>query len=147
MFQVIYKFQSLNKRYSYLLYKNFRKNILPKQSKFYLFNKSMMQTSEDNKRITKGTEHSIQKQDGKIGGEFQKTPKPQFLDERLKIWDELYAKQQEFQKSLPREKITITLRDGKQVEGISFDTSPLDIAKKYLKKSLVGDLVIAKVKF
>jgi phosphosulfolactate phosphohydrolase-like enzyme len=59
----------------------------------------------------------------------------------------LYTKQQDFQKTLPRVKITITLRDGKEVEGVSFDTSPLDIAKKYMKKSLVPDLLAAKVNF
>jgi threonyl-tRNA synthetase len=105
-----------------------------------------MQTTEDNRRITKGTEHSIQREEGKIGGEFVKSTKPQFLDERTKIWDELYAKQQEYQKSLPRETIKITLKDGKQVDGTSFETSPLDIAKKYLKKSLVADFIVAKVK-
>jgi threonyl-tRNA synthetase len=106
-----------------------------------------MKSTEDNRRITQGTEHSVNKFEGKIGGEFVKQLKPQFLEEREKIWAEFYQKQQEHQKSLPRDKIIITLKDGKKVEGTSFDTTPLDIAKKYLKKSLVGDLIVAKVFF
>lgn len=80
--------------------------------------------TEENRRITKGTEHSIQQQEGKIGGEFVKVAKAFFLEERVRVWDELFAKQQERLKSLPREKIVIILRDGKQVEGASFETSP-----------------------
>jgi threonyl-tRNA synthetase len=107
----------------------------------------MIKNTEENRRITQGTEHSIAKAEGKIGSEFVKTSKAPFLDERQRYFEELYAKQAEYQKTLPREKITITLKDGKQVEGQSFETSPLDIAKKYLKKSMVGDLLAAKVKY
>jgi len=102
---------------------------------------------DENKRIAKGTEHSISTTSKKIGGDFIKTKQPQFLEYRLKIWEDLYRKQEEYLKSLPREKITITLKDGKQVEGESFETTPLDIAKKYLKKSLVPDFIAAKVKY
>jgi threonyl-tRNA synthetase len=74
-----------------------------------------------------------------------KTKSPQFLQERIKIWDEFYARQVEAMKNLPREKINITLKDGKVVEGVSFETTPLEVAKKNLKKSLVPDFVVAKV--
>lgn len=147
MLQLIFKSLSNCKRLSFYRNKNFPKNILNKQSKYFIFNKDMMKSTEDNRRITQGTEHSVNKFEGKIGGEFVKQAKPLFLEEREKVWAELYQKQQEHQKTLPREKITITLKDGKKVEGTSFDTTPLDIAKKYLKKSLVGDLIVARVYF
>jgi len=145
MLQLIFKSLSYCKRLSFYRNINFSKNILNKQSKYFIFNKDMMKSTEDNRRITQGTEHSVNKFEGKIGGEFVKENTPKFLEERTKIWAELYEKQQEHQKTLPREKVTITLKDGKKVEGTSFETSPLDIAKKYLKKSLVGDLIVAKV--
>jgi len=106
----------------------------------------MMKSTDENRRITQGTEHSVNKFEGLIGGEYKKQTSPKFLEDREKIWSEFYEKQQEKQKTFPREKITITLKDGKKVEATSFETTPLDIAKKYLKKSLVGDLIVAKVK-
>jgi threonyl-tRNA synthetase len=47
---------------------------------------------------------------------------------------------------MPREKIRILLPDGKEKEGISFETTCLDIAKQ-LSNSLAEKLVVAKVKF
>ncbi len=119
-----------------------------KNTKYIILNKFNMISSDDkeNKRIAKGTEHSIQHQRVNITKEFVKTTSPQFLAEREKKWEEFYAKQQEYFKSLPREKINLKLKDGKCVEGVSFETTPLDIAKKNLKKSLIGDLIVAKVK-
>jgi threonyl-tRNA synthetase len=147
MLRLISRLEIVGKRFTYFLNKNLTKNIIVHQTKFFLFNNNMMKNTEENRRIAQGTEHSIAKTEGKIGGEFTKTLKAPFLDERQRYFEELHAKQQENQKSLPREKIIITLKDGKQVEGVSFDTTPLDIAKKYLKKSLVGDLLAAKLKY
>jgi threonyl-tRNA synthetase len=115
-------------------------------NKFYYIILKKMQ-SEDNRRITKGTEHSIKIAPQKLDPDYVKKVNPEFLQERAKIWDTLYERQSEKLKSLPREKIIITLKDGKQIEGISFETTPIEIAKKNLKKSLVGDLLVAKVKF
>lgn len=126
---------------------NLNKNILVNHQKYFLFNinTNMQKTSDENRRVVQGTEHSIKKVEGLVGGKFTKSTKAPFLEERLKVWDELYAKQQEDQKKLPREKIVITLKDGKEVEGVSFDTTPQDIAKKYLPRSVIGDLLAAKV--
>lgn len=99
-----------------------------------------------NKRIAQGTEHSIKTHD-KIGGDFTLKQKPEFLQRRLKLWESFFAKQEEYLKSLPREKIIITLKNGKQVEGTAFETTPLQIAKANLKKSLVPDFLVAKVIF
>ena len=145
MFHLIYKSLSYLKRLSFYRNKNIAKNILNIQSKYFIFNNNMMKSTDENRRITQGTEHSVNKFEGLIGGEFKKLTSPKFLEEREKIWSEFYSKQQEIQKTFSREKITITLKDGKKVEATSFETTPLDIAKKYLKKSLVGDLIVAKV--
>lgn len=45
----------------------------------------------------------------------------------------------------PREEITITLLDGSERKGKSWETSPLDIAK-LLSKSLADRVVISKVR-
>jgi hypothetical protein len=125
------------------LINSYTKNILANKSLFFILNKKMQ--SDENKRMVKGTEHSIKIAHGKLNPEYVKKSNPEFLAERLKIWDELYAQQTEKIKNLPREQIMVKLKDGKLVEGVSFETTPLDIAKKNLKKSLVPDLIVAKV--
>lgn len=119
------------------------KNIFNQNSLFKLIKFKM---DSSNKRIAQGTEHSIKTHD-KIGGDFTLKSKPEFLQRRLKLWEAFFAKQEEYLKSLPREKIIITLKNGKQVEGTSFETTPLQIAKANLKKSLVPDFLVAKVNF
>lgn len=47
---------------------------------------------------------------------------------------------------MPRQPIKIVLPDGKEKEGTSFVTTPLDIAKQ-LSNSLPDKVVVAKVKF
>ena len=101
---------------------------------------------ETNKRSNIGTEHSL-KSFGQIGGEFKKTSNPEFLKIRTQIFDKLYSQQKEYIQSLPREKITVTLKDGKKVEGTSFETTPIEIAKKSLKRSMIDDLLAAKVRY
>ena len=44
----------------------------------------------------------------------------------------------------PRQEIAITLQDGSQRQGISWETSPMDVAKQ-ISKSLSERIVIAKV--
>ena len=73
----------------------------------------------ENKRATKGTEHTLSNVNQKIGGEFVKTPNAPFIEERAKQWDIYYKAQEEKLKTLPKEKITITMKDGKQIEGMS----------------------------
>lgn len=47
---------------------------------------------------------------------------------------------------MPREKIKVVLPDGKEKEGTSFETTPLDIAKS-ISNSLPDKVVVAKVKY
>ena len=99
----------------------------------------------ENKRATKGTEHTLSNVNQKIGGEFVKTPNAPFIEERAKQWDIYYKAQEEKLKTLPKEKITITMKDGKQIEGMSNETSPYEIGKKHLKQSLMKEVLVAKV--
>ncbi|KAJ2401684.1 threonyl-tRNA synthetase [Coemansia sp. RSA 2559] len=69
---------------------------------------------------------------------------PEFIEHRNRIFDELYKKQQEENAQKPREKIVITLPDGSEREGVSWETTPMDIANA-ISKSLAKRLVISKV--
>ncbi|KAJ2018462.1 threonyl-tRNA synthetase [Coemansia sp. S16] len=69
---------------------------------------------------------------------------PAFIEHRNRIFDELFQKQKEEIAQKPREKIAITLADGSEREGLSWETTPMDIAKS-ISMSLAKALVIAKV--
>jgi len=102
---------------------------------------------EPNKRIIKGTEHTQDNSTKKIGGDFKIKENPEFLIRRSDIFNELLAKQNDFFKTLPREKINITLKDGKIFEGTSFETTPLMVAEKKLPQKVHKEVLIAKVKY
>jgi len=72
---------------------------------------------------------------------------PEYQAHRLKIWEALFAKQQEeFAAKAKKEeaKIVVTLPDGKHMDGIAGVTSALDIAHK-ISKSLAEKVIVAKV--
>ena len=56
-------------------------------------------------------------------------PPPDYIDHRIKIWEELKVKYQEFLASQTPVDITITLPDGKQLPGKSWRTTPNEIAQ------------------
>jgi threonyl-tRNA synthetase len=64
---------------------------------------------------------------------------PHFIDYRLKLWDELKLKKQQ---QLEDKSITITLPDGKQIEGKAGVTTPYDVAagvsEQFAKKFIVA---------
>lgn len=86
------------------------------------------------------------KKDKKGGGGAiaELNPPPEFFAERIKIFDEYKAKYEAHVAAQPRSPITITLPDGKQVEGTAWETTPLDIAKG-IAASLAERIIIAKV--
>lgn len=103
--------------------------------------------SEDNKRITKGTEHALST-NTKIGGQFSESPNAEFIGNRQKKFDFLFEKQKEKVGKLEKKQIKITLKDGKVVDGSALETTPLTIAKEAkIKQSLVADFLVAKVKY
>jgi len=67
-------------------------------------------------------------------------PAPAYIDHRIKLWDELSARK----KPVAGGKITITLPDGKTVEGVAGQTTALDVAKG-ISKGLAEKAVVAKV--
>ena len=71
-------------------------------------------------------------------------PAPEFLDHRIKMFEQLKAEYDETIKAKPREEITITMPDGSERKGTSWETSPMDVAKE-VSKSLSERIVIAKV--
>ncbi|KAL1800374.1 hypothetical protein ACET3X_000716 [Alternaria dauci] len=71
-------------------------------------------------------------------------PPPAFIDHRIQIFEKLKAKYDEEIAQKPREKITITLEDGKNIEGESWVTSPADIARN-ISKSLFERTVVARL--
>ncbi|KAI0691258.1 tars protein [Cerioporus squamosus] len=74
----------------------------------------------------------------------QMVPRPEFFDHRIKIFEKLKAEHDEWLKNQPRQEITVTLPDGSQRKGTSWETSPMDIAKE-ISKGLADRVVIAKV--
>lgn len=100
---------------------------------------------EGNSRIAKGTEHSLAT-NSKIGGEFKIAKNPEFLTARAKIFDELFAKQQERLKEMPKESILIKVGD-KEVEGTSFVTTPFQVAKDIIDKDALKSILVAKVTY
>eukprot|EP00954_Amorphochlora_amoebiformis_P009643 750269-Amorphochlora_amoeboformis.AAC.2 len=69
---------------------------------------------------------------------------PRFVGHRMKMWSKLYTKQEEDRAKLPDEPITITLPDGKKVEGKKNKTTPLEIAKG-ISVGLAKVCTVAKV--
>ncbi|KAK4687280.1 threonyl-tRNA synthetase, partial [Tremellales sp. Uapishka_1] len=90
----------------------------------------------------------------------QLSPPPEFFAERIKIFDEYKAKYEKwvsgkliseltgsvssFLSEQPREAITITLPNGTAVEGVAWETTPLQIAKG-ISPSLADRVIISKV--
>ncbi|KAL1745956.1 hypothetical protein HDZ31DRAFT_35196 [Schizophyllum fasciatum] len=71
-------------------------------------------------------------------------PAPEFFDHRIKMYDQLKAEYDAFVKAQPREEITVTLPDGAERKGTSWETSPMQIALD-ISKGLADKVVIAKV--
>jgi threonyl-tRNA synthetase len=59
---------------------------------------------------------------------FQLNPPPDYIAQRIKIWEELKLKYKDYVASQPRVDITITLPDGKTLPGKAWQTTPNEIA-------------------
>ncbi|CAK4022738.1 Threonine--tRNA ligase, cytoplasmic [Lecanosticta acicola] len=71
-------------------------------------------------------------------------PPPDFFATRNALFDKRKAEEEAWRAQQPREKIEITLDNGKTLEGTSWETSPSQIARD-ISKSLFERTVIAKV--
>lgn len=82
----------------------------------------------------------------KIGGPFVPKEEPSFLADRAAVYDEIIAAQNARLAAKPRQPIKITLPDGKVLDGISWETTPLAIATG-ISKGLAASVVVAKVAY
>ncbi|XP_067931122.1 threonine--tRNA ligase 1, cytoplasmic-like isoform X2 [Watersipora subatra] len=71
-------------------------------------------------------------------------PWPSYIDDRIKIFDQLHAEYKEKVAAFPRQSISITLPDGKVVSGTSWETTPYEVAKG-ISQGLADNTVVAKV--
>lgn len=83
---------------------------------------------------------------GRFVGAFTPQPSPEFLRERLKVWERLHAKAQLELGSKPKEPIKVTLPDGSVKEATSWVTTPLEIAEG-ISKTLAANSVVAYVEY
>ncbi|CAM9632643.1 unnamed protein product [Scytosiphon promiscuus] len=103
--------------------------------------------ANDNKtRLTESTGKLIEEGRGKIGGDPLLLPNPSFLKERASKFDAIAAKQKERLAQKPKEEITILLPDGTEKKGISYETTPMDIAKS-ISKNLAKEVLVAEVRY
>lgn len=71
-------------------------------------------------------------------------PQPEFIAERLAIWDKVKAEYDAELAKKPEQPIKVTLPDDKVIEGVSWKTTPYDIAKG-ISQGLADNTVISKV--
>lgn len=71
-------------------------------------------------------------------------PPPAFIAYRQQMWDNLKKEYDEWVKSQPPQSILITMPDGKKFEGLSWRTTPFEVAKS-ISQSFADEVVIAKV--
>ena len=76
----------------------------------------------------------------------QLNPQPEFIEHRIKMYDAIKAQREAALAAKERTPIKITLRDGKELPGRAWETTPFNIAES-LSKSLANNAVIAKVCF
>ncbi|KAI0729485.1 hypothetical protein C8Q72DRAFT_884263 [Fomitopsis betulina] len=95
---------------------------------------------------TDGKKHKEKKEKVAMAGGslLELSPKPEFFDHRIKMFDQLKAEYDEWVKAQPRQEIEVTMPDGSIRKGTSWETSPMDIAKE-ISKGLADRIVIAKV--
>ena len=82
----------------------------------------------------------------KLGAIFKPAADPAFLTARTALYDSLKAAQDARVAAKPRVAIRVTLPDGKVVEGVSWQTTPLSIAES-ISKGLAAACVVAKVTY
>ncbi|KZO94664.1 tars protein [Calocera viscosa TUFC12733] len=75
---------------------------------------------------------------------LEMSPPPVYIQERIDMWNKLKAEQDEFYAKQPRQEIQITLPDGSVKQGLSWETTPMQVAED-ISKSLSEKVVIAKV--
>lgn len=96
----------------------------------------------ENARLTQSTGKDIAS--GNLGGDFKFQENPAFIEHRLSVYERVKALRAVEDEAQPRQPIEIVLPDGTVKPGVSFTTSPLDIALS-ISEGLANSIVIAKV--
>ncbi|CEP23795.1 THS1 [Cyberlindnera jadinii] len=81
---------------------------------------------------------------GAVSSAIYLDPQPEFIDERIQLFEKLKGEYDTFVASQPRSAIKITLKDGSVKEGVAWETSPFEIAKE-IGKSFLERQCISKV--
>jgi threonyl-tRNA synthetase len=97
-------------------------------------------------RLTKESGERAAVEGKKIGGPFKRQADPTWLRDRAAVYDEVMATQAARLASKPAVPIEITLPDGTVKEGVSWRTTPMQIAEG-ISKGLAGSAVVAKVAY
>ncbi|KAL3866804.1 hypothetical protein ACJMK2_044072 [Sinanodonta woodiana] len=71
-------------------------------------------------------------------------PLPEFIQQRIQLWDKLKKEYDDFVAAQPRTAIKISLPDNRQVDAKAWETTPYDIAKG-ISQGLADNAVVAKV--
>ncbi|KAI9205849.1 tars protein [Polychytrium aggregatum] len=71
-------------------------------------------------------------------------PRPEYIDKRIKIFDEIKKRKDDELREMPRTPIKITLPNGKEVDGVAYETTPMSVAKG-ISTSLAKKVIISKV--
>eukprot|EP00742_Colponemidia_sp_Colp-10_P004829 GILJ01005155.1.p1 GENE.GILJ01005155.1~~GILJ01005155.1.p1 ORF type:complete len:972 (-),score=201.07 GILJ01005155.1:109-2988(-) len=100
----------------------------------------------ENKRLTESAGGPAMLSKGRFQGDFVPQENPEYIRHRIAVYDEIMQQQKAQVAAMPHEKIVVTLPDGKQKEGVSWQTTPMDIAISIHKK-LGEDAVVAKVRY
>ena len=102
---------------------------------------------QENKRTKEATAKGVNDDGAQlIGGEWSFRKKPDFLTARLEYFNSLLEAQKARYAALPKQAIKITLPDGNVKEGISFQTTPLDVATM-ISKQFAEKVIVAKVRY
>lgn len=97
-------------------------------------------------RLTKAHGDRVGGGVGKVGSPFPLAPNPSWIKDRAAVYDEIIAAQKARLASKPRVPIKVTLPDGKVIDGVSWETTPLQIAEG-ISKGLAGSAVVARVTY
>lgn len=104
-------------------------------------------TRKEGKRTKLATSHKTGAEEIQIiGGDWKFQKKPKFLVERTTYFNELFAAQELKYAAMPQEPITVTLPDGNAKQGVSFKTTPLDVAKM-ISNQLAKKIIVAQVRY
>ncbi len=102
---------------------------------------------ENKTRLTKESGERVDPTvSGSLGGAFTVTENPGWLSSRSAVFDEIILSQRERIAAKQRMPITVTLPDGKVIDGTSWETTPMMIAVS-ISKGLATSVVVAKVAY